>query len=95
MLSMKLTTNLQVLMKDKRISLIELSKEVDIPSSTIHGWLNGANPRNIAELKRVANYFHISIDELCFGEKVVHSDQVVVGKIGDVELILRKSQNKN
>lgn len=87
---MKLSANLQHLMKERRIALQLLSKQVAIPPSTIHGWLNGANPRAISELKRVADYFGITIDELCFSEDKKKSDNVIVGKLGDVELVLRK-----
>ena len=88
--AMKLSANLQNLMKERRVPLKHLSKHVAIPASTIHGWLNGANPRAISELKRVADYFGITIDELCFSEDKKKSDNVIVGKLGDVELVLRK-----
>jgi transcriptional regulator with XRE-family HTH domain len=50
------------------MSATELSKEVDIPKSTISDWLSGTNPRNIAHVKKVADYFEVSLDYICFGE---------------------------
>ena len=94
-MGVKLSVNLQKIMKDNRVNLMELSKAVDIPNSTIHGWLNGANPRNIGELKRVADYFQISIDKLCFNDMSVETPEKIIASHGGVELIMRTIKKEN
>jgi len=63
-----LDKNLKRLMKENALSMRTLSQKVDLPVSTIHGWLHGAAPKSIMDLKRVAHYFHLSVDELCFND---------------------------
>lgn len=89
---MKLDKNLKKMMESKKLSLKNLSDHVGVPSSTIHGWLNGAAPKSLVDLKKIADFFKVSIDELCFGvpEKSVHVvRERVVGDLGTVELVLR------
>lgn len=89
---MKLDKNLKKMMASKKLSLKNLSGHVGVPSSTIHGWLNGAAPKSLVDLKKIADFFKISIDELCFGapEKSIQAvRERVVGDLGTVELVLR------
>jgi transcriptional regulator with XRE-family HTH domain len=66
---MNLKEQLTNLLEQRHISASELSKEIDIPKSTISDWLSGTSPKNISQVKRVADYFDVSLDYLCFGEK--------------------------
>ncbi len=65
---MKLAYNLKKIMKSNGYSLSKLASELKIPKSTIHGWLNGVEPKSIIELKRLSDHLEIPLDELCFGE---------------------------
>ena len=65
---MKLANNLKKIMKTNGYSLSKLAIELKIPKSTIHGWLNGVEPKSIIELKRLSDHLEIPLDELCFGE---------------------------
>jgi transcriptional regulator with XRE-family HTH domain len=65
---MNLKEQLDGLLSQRHISASELSKEVDIPKSTISDWLSGTSPKNIDQVKKVADYFEVSIDYLCFGQ---------------------------
>lgn len=65
---MKLANNLKKIMKSNGFSLSKLATELKIPKSTIHGWLNGVEPKSIIELKRLSDHLRIPLDELCFGE---------------------------
>lgn len=60
--------NLRRLMDERRIRLSHLSQEIEIPKSTVHSWMYGGNPRDLIALKQLADYFSLSVDELCFGE---------------------------
>jgi len=83
--------NLKKIMTKNQITLKSLSTEVGIPASTIHGWLNGVPPKNIHEVKKIADFLGITIDVLCFGsvEDVKKHREKTVGDLGGVELILR------
>lgn len=81
--SMKLAKNLERYLKTDELTLNEFAKRVSLSPSTIHGWLNGVHPKNLNDLKKVAEYFNITLDELCFGEvKKGHETNIVIS-IGD------------
>lgn len=83
--------NLKKILTKNKLSLKSLSTEVGIPASTIHGWMNGVPPKNVHEVKKIADFFGITIDVLCFGsvEEVKRQREKIVGELGGVELILR------
>lgn len=60
--------NLRRLMEERRIRLSHLAQETEIPKSIVHSWMYGGNPRDLIALKQLADYFSISIDEICFGD---------------------------
>ena len=95
-MEMRLKQNLKRLIDEHKILLTQLSISLKIPNSTLHGWMNGVPPKNINDIKKVSDYFGISLDELCFGpnSKIRHSEKVVVS-IDNVELILRIKQKEN
>lgn len=66
---MNLSSNLKILMDDSGISLVDLAKKTKVPKQTIHNWLSGADPKNIDQVKSVAEFFHLSIEELVYGAK--------------------------
>lgn len=61
-----LVRNLKILMQKHRINGTELSRRSNVPQPTIHKILAGKTvaPR-ICTLKRLANYFCISLDIFC------------------------------
>lgn len=62
--------NLRRLMEERRIRPSHVSKETEIPKSTVHDWMYGGSPRDLIALKQLADYFSMSIDEICFGDLV-------------------------
>ena len=95
---MTFTKNLQKYLKSNNFSLKELSEALDVPSSTVHGWLNGIVPKNIVTLKKISNFLNCSIDELCFGEELnlkkddIHLESDLVISLGknSFKVILKK-----
>lgn len=83
--------NLKKILTKHKITLKSLSVEVGIPASTIHGWMNGVPPKNIHEVKKIADFLGVTIDVLCFGtvDEVKRRREKSVGDLGGVELILR------
>ncbi len=63
---MKLAENLKALLKKHDITVAHLSRQTNVPMQTIHNWLMGHSPQNLIYLKKVAEYFGVSLEELCF-----------------------------
>lgn len=97
-INIKLQKNLKKLMKAQKIGLKDLSSELDLSVSTVHGWLNGVTPKSLIEIKKVAIYLGVTFDELCFGEDVqinkIETDILI--SIGDssYKVIFLKFDNK-
>jgi transcriptional regulator with XRE-family HTH domain len=60
--------NLNSYMKNEGLSIKELALRLNVPLSTVHGWLNGVEPKSIKELKKVASLLGVSLDQLCYGQ---------------------------
>lgn len=58
---------LESLMLKKGISLSKLAKDTGISKSSLHGFLNGAEP-TMSKIKVLADYFNVSMDYLSTGE---------------------------
>jgi transcriptional regulator with XRE-family HTH domain len=71
---MKLAHNLKLVMAQRRITLSELSRATKIPKSSLSDWIAGAPPRKLDQVKRVADHFEMSLDDLAFGDLDEDSD---------------------
>jgi len=95
---MNLRKNLEQIMQARKLSLKALADHVSVPPSTIHGWLNGTAPKSIVELKKIADFFGISIDELCFGDQngPKHIDPDISINFGSTcyKIMLKKQDHK-
>lgn len=67
--------NLRRLMEERRIRLSHLAQEVNVPKSTIHSWMYGGQPRDLVALKKVADYFSLSVDAICFGDLTLELEE--------------------
>lgn len=65
---MELEKKLKVLLAEHDITIAQLSRATKVPRQTIDNWLAGQEPRSLTQVKLVANFFELSLDELCFGE---------------------------
>ncbi len=89
MIDMKKTsdfgTQLEKLCRERGISINELARRLSISSKTVHEWVgkSGRLPRNPEHLKKLSEFFSISIEFLLFGKErdrifldslFVHSD---------------------
>jgi transcriptional regulator with XRE-family HTH domain len=74
MKDLRLSKALKGLIQSKNIKVVELSRATRVPVQTIHNWLSGQKPRDIVQVKAVADFFRMSIDELCFGKPIVDPD---------------------
>jgi transcriptional regulator with XRE-family HTH domain len=67
-------------MKNRDISLTELSEETGIAKSTLHGWSTSAIPngRNLHLVNRLCEYFKISLEELLFSQRTELSEDIII-----------------
>lgn len=67
-MSIKLDIVLKRLLKQRGITLKQLSKETEIKPSTLSGWFNGVSPHNLSEARTCARYLGVSLERLLFDE---------------------------
>ena len=65
---MELKRVLKELLKQRDMSVAQLSRATRLPRQTIDNWLTGQEPRSLKQVKKVAEYFGVPMDFLCFGE---------------------------
>lgn len=74
----KLAENLKKIMAEKKLTVTNTAKEVRMNKSTLHGYCNGVVPRNLLQLRNLAEFLDISFAELIFGkcqEPISHSTE--------------------
>lgn len=79
--------NLKNYLDKHNLSLKDLGQKLEVPTSTVHGWINGIPPRNIVTLKKIASLLECSMDELCFNEKSSESRKKEKGETNLTVLI--------
>lgn len=60
---MSYATNLCELMQKRGVSSCKLAKKIGVHVSTVTNWKEGNSPK-IEHLKKVADYFGVTVDEL-------------------------------
>lgn len=66
-MSIKIKTILRKLLHENDITAAQLARATGIAPQTINNWLGGQEPRNLNHLKKVADYFELTVDELVYG----------------------------
>ncbi len=92
---MNIKLQLKTLLNQKGVNITTLARTTKIPAQTIHSWLTGAKPRDLDQLKRVADYFGVSLDFIAYGTSFQnqmspieqHKEEINAGVF---EVILRK-----
>lgn len=67
--SLTLSRNINGLLAKKGMKQTHLAARVKINKSTLHNYANGVVPAGIVSLKKIADFFEMSLDELIFDEK--------------------------
>ena len=52
------------------MTVAQLARQTGVAKTTLAEWLSGSSPRDLTKVKSVADYFHLSLDSLCFGDGV-------------------------
>lgn len=61
---MNFQKNLNYFLKNKNMKISDLSKEIQVPVSTLHGWVNGVPPKNFLHLKNLSSFVGCTLDDL-------------------------------
>lgn len=67
-MELKLKEVLSRIIETRRLSVREISKASGVSVSSLHEWLSGRAPRNPLQIKAVAVFLELSLDELLFDE---------------------------
>lgn len=65
---MNLKKQLRYYLDRTEMSATLLAKKSSIPKQSLAGWLAGSNPRDVRQVKRVADVLGVSLDHLLFGD---------------------------
>jgi len=91
---MELKIILKKLIQEKGITITGLSRASKVPLQTLHGWLQGSEPKSLRQVKKVADYFDVDLDYLCFGieqsRKEILNDFQDEINAGVFEVVLRR-----
>lgn len=87
---MKLKEILRQLIKEKGISVTSLSKNAKVPLQTLNNWLSGLKPRDLDQVKSVADYLGVSLDYLVYGKKEKNIDINDLVAFGTFDVYLKR-----
>ena len=97
--AMILHKQLKSLITKNDTTVAQLARATKISSKTIYQWLHGQKPRDLNQVRRVADHFSVTIDYLAFGivnnkTKSEFSDYADEINAGVFEVILRKKREE-
>lgn len=65
---MKLKHQLKYYLNETGMTAAQLARKSGVPKQSLSGWLTGNNPRNVMQVKKVADVLGVSVDNLLFSE---------------------------
>lgn len=65
---MNLKNQLRFLLDHRGMSAADLSRKAEVSKQVISLWLSGAKPRNVDQIKKVADALDVTVDHLLFGD---------------------------
>ena len=96
---MQLAKILKELCDERGITISMLSKKTGVPQQTLHNWNSGVEPKNFTQVKKVADFFEVSLDYLCFGKESKKPEDITSYRdeinAGVFEVVLRRVKRKS
>lgn len=83
-ISIVVVNNIVDLMKKHNTKQIDLAKAIGVKKQVMSKMLNGSRMISIIELRRIADYFHVSVDSLMQNHTPVYDENVVMAFMGKV-----------
>jgi len=65
--AVELKSILRKTIQEKGVTVTAVARATKVPVQTLHGWLQGSEPKSIRQLKAIADYLGVDLDYLCFG----------------------------
>lgn len=92
---MVLASQLRKLLNKYDLSVAKLSRATGVTQKTLHSWIDGNQPKDLNAVRKVADYFDVSLDYLIFNinrheKKISIEDLKEEISLGVLELIVRK-----
>ena len=72
---MNLKAQLNFYLKNTGMTASALARKAGVPKQSISGWLSGSNPRDVRQVKRVADVLGVTVDNLMFGNGAEHQSE--------------------
>lgn len=79
---MKLKACLIRLLEIHDMTAASLSRKSGVPKQTISDWLAGRKPRDLEQVRKVAQVFQMTVDELCFEGQRSDASSLINSSIG-------------
>lgn len=67
---MNLKKQLRLYLDSREMTATQLAKRSSVPKQSLSGWLAGSNPRDVRQVKRVADVLGTTLDNLMFGDGI-------------------------
>ena len=87
LMELKFSLMLSGLIRKNGLSITALSRKTNIPVQTLHGWLNGTIPKDVRQVKILADYFKVTLDYIFYGVEAKKAPEI---ESGVYEVVLRK-----
>lgn len=68
-MSLKIGTILSQIIKERRITLKEISRATGVPATTISEWTGNRTPKNPEQVLKVAKFLGVTLHFLLFGKE--------------------------
>jgi transcriptional regulator with XRE-family HTH domain len=95
---MILAKTLKTLIDQRGLTVSQLARASGVNQKTLYNWMIHQKPRNIEQVKKVADYFKVSVDHLCFGpSRIALTDILGTDDFhaGEYEVIIRPIRRKS
>lgn len=95
-MKLMLQTCLKRLLKEEDMTVAQLSRATKIPPQTLNNWLSGQEPRKLSQVKIIADYFEVTLDQLLYGVDPMVQKKNVISDFSDeinagiFEVVLRR-----
>ncbi|MGE0761854.1 MAG: helix-turn-helix transcriptional regulator [Bdellovibrionales bacterium] len=77
LMALTLRNQLKLLLERHEMTAAQLSRKSGVSQQVLSIWLRGGEPKKMNQVKKVADVFGVSVDQLCFGNGLdSHSQRV-------------------
>ena len=96
-MQIQLEQSLKKHLREVNLTQNQLASNIGIRPSSFHAYLNGAIPRGLETIIKIASELNLSLDELIFNQRLASNNQdipisesVLLGLLGKYEFVISK-----